>query len=240
MAIGFWLNGCSIVRDPESIVRETHREPSALAAFLSQGQDIPVRDGSVDLELPIRIGLAFLPPAGNTIDAVPTTDQRGIAQARVRDVMLSVPYVSEVIIVPDYYFVPGVTGGFEKMRELSHRFDFDLLAVLASDQTSYESRNFRSLGLITVLGADLWEGDVDKAVTAIELAIVEPTSRTVVMRMASGAAFGDTTTLLDDWRSSNHLRCVSFDEARVALVDDLQIRLGELRSRLESPMKRRP
>jgi len=239
LVLGFCLAGCSIVRDPDPYTREPRREPSMLAAFLSEGQETPVPDRSVVLEFPIRIGLTFLPPVGNISDAVPSAEQRTLAMTEVRDAMLSLPYVSEVV-ASDFHLEPGVAGGFEKLRELSRRFDFDLLAVLSSDQASYETQNFRSLALLTVIGADVWKGDVDKTVTSIELAIVEPESRTVVMRVASAAAFGDTTTILDDWRSSDHVRRVSFDEARVALVRDLPQKLGELRSNLDLPTGKRP
>jgi rhombotail lipoprotein len=239
LVLGFCLAGCSIVRDPDPYTREARREPSTLAAFLSEGQEMPAPDRTVDLEFPIRIGLTFLPPAGNISDAVPSADQRVIAMKEVRDAMLSLPYVSEVV-ASDFDLQPGMAGGFEKLSELSRRFDFDVLAVLSSDQTSYETQNFRSLALLTVIGAGIWKGDVDKTVTSIELAIVDPQSRTVVMRVASAAVFGDTTTILDDWRSSNHVRRVSFDEARVALVHDLPKKLGELRSRLDSPAVQRP
>ncbi len=242
LALGCGVAGCSIVRDPERIARETHRERSTLADFLSNGQASPASDARVDLELPIRIGLAFLPPAGNVSEAVPTAEQRTATLMGARAAMMSLPYVSEVCIVPDYYLEPGAAGGFEKLRELSRRFDLDLLAVLSSDQASYETRNLHSLGLITVIGAGLWEGDVDEAVTVIELAIVEPESPTVIMRVASAAASasGDTTSLLDDWRSNKHARRVSFDEARKALNLDLPQNLGGLLTRIQPATGERP
>jgi hypothetical protein len=70
-------------------------------------------------------------------------------------------------------------------------------------------------------------------VTIIDLAFVEPASRNVVMRVASATAFGDTTSVLDDWRASGHVRSVSFDESQRALIAGLPAKLAGLRSRLE-------
>jgi len=59
LALATGLAGCSIVRDPGSIARETHRDASTLAAYLAEAQELPARDGAVTLELHCRIGLTF-------------------------------------------------------------------------------------------------------------------------------------------------------------------------------------
>jgi len=236
------VTGCSVVRNPDSRAWETHRERSTLGDFLgdSPGVSGPETREIVHPELPIRIGLAFLLPGWNRGAVIPSAEQRLAALEGVRAAILTQPYVSEVVIIPEHYLERGAVRGFENLRDLAKRFDWDLLAVLASDQTSYESRNFRSLGLITIIGGDFWKGDVDQTVTVIDLAFVDPTSRNVVMRVASAATFGDTTSLLDDWRSSEQVRSVSFDEAREALIAGLPEQLAGLRSQLQPALHQRP
>jgi rhombotail lipoprotein len=118
---------------------------------------------------------------------------------------------------------------------MAQRFDFDLVALVSYEQTMYEFQNMRSLGLITIVGKDFYKVDVDQALTVIELALIEPESRAVVMRVAAGDKFGDTTTLLDDWRSQTHVRKVSFDRADDVFVEALRAELPKLRERVTLP-----
>jgi rhombotail lipoprotein len=146
--------------------------------------------------------------------------------------MLSLTYVSEVIVVQEHVLGKN-PDGFERLRALGERFNFDLIAVIASDQAAFDMRNFRSLGWITYFGDKLWLGDVDQALTHVELAMVEPDSRTLVLRAASSRIFGDSTSVFDDWRSSDYVRLMSFDQARELLIDDLYQQLAALRPRVE-------
>jgi rhombotail lipoprotein len=228
--------GCTLVRDPERAPREKERIHSTpLADFLYDGKREPVVDGRATLLLPIRIGLAFVPASAETTGNIPTLEQRGRALDNVRDSLRALSWVSEVAIVPDYWFARQQGAGFDKLGALARQFDFDLVALISYDQAMYEFQNMRSLGLITIIGKDYYKVDVDQALTVIDLTLIEPDSRTLVMRVAAGDKFGDTTTLLDDWRSQAHVRRVSFDRANEVFLETLRRELPELRQRVTTP-----
>lgn len=230
------LAGCTLVQDPAAKpqAKESARS-TPLGEFLYQGRQVPGNDGRAQLLLPIRIGIGFLAPTDDSTGKVPTLAQRDATIEAVRESMRALPWVSEVAIVPAYYFgnQPGV--GFEKLQDMARRFDFDLVALVSYEQTMYEFQNMRSLGLVTMIGKDLYKVDVDQALTVIELALVEPASRSLVMRIAAGDKFGDTTTLLDDWRSQTHVRKVSFDRANEVFLSTLRQELPRLRERVTAP-----
>jgi rhombotail lipoprotein len=230
------ISGCTLVQDPDKKpLATTSARSTPLGEFLYLGKQVPHDDGRAQLLLPIRIGLGFLAPTDDSTGKVPTLAQRDATIEAVRESLRSLPYVGEVAIVPAYYFgnQPGV--GFEKLQDMAQRFDFDLVALVSYEQTMYEFQNMRSLGLITIVGKDFYKVDVDQALTVIELALIEPESRAVVMRVAAGDKFGDTTTLLDDWRSQTHVRKVSFDRADDVFVEALRAELPKLRERVTLP-----
>ncbi len=228
--------GCTLVSDPERKPQQKDRVQSTpLADFLYQGKQVPLENGRAALLLPIRIGLAFIGSTDESTGQVPTSEQRAATLDRVRESLRALPWVSEAAIVPEYYFRQQTGAGFDKLSGLADQFDFDLVALVSYDQAIYEFQNMRSLGLITLVGKDLYKVDVDQALTVIELALVEPTSRTVVMRVAAGDQFGDTTTLLDDWRSKQHVRRVSFDRANGIFLEALRKELPALRERVTLP-----
>lgn len=235
-ALALLVSGCTLVQDPgEKPQPVASARSTPLGEFLYQGKQVPHDDGRAALLLPIRIGLGFLAPTDDSTGKIPTLAQRDATIESVRESLRSLPYVSEVSIVPAYYFgnQPGV--GFEKLRDMAKRFDFDLVALVSYQQTMYEFQNMRALGLITMIGKDFYKVDVDQALTVIELALIEPETRAVVMRIAAGDKFGDTTTLLDDWRSQSHVRKVSFDRADDLFVDALRAELPKLRERVTLP-----
>jgi rhombotail lipoprotein len=228
--------GCTLVRDPQHDPLETQRTQSTpLADFLYEGRRVPAVDGRASLMLPIRIGLGFIAPTDDSTGKVPTIQQREATLDAVREQLRGLPYVSEVAIVPQYWFgnQPGV--GFDKLKSLADHFHFDLIALVSYDQAIYEFQNMKSLDLMTVIGADLYKVDVDQALTVIDLALVEPGTRTVVMRVAAGDRFGDTTTLLDDWRSKSYVRRTSFDRASQVFQAKLREELPNLRPRVALP-----
>jgi rhombotail lipoprotein len=228
--------GCTLVSDPERKPQQTDRAQSTpLADFLFPGKEVPLANGRATLLLPIRIGLAFIGSPDESTGQVPTKEQRAVTLDRVRESLRALPWVSEAAIVPEYYLRQQAGAGFDKLNGLASQFDFDLVALVSYDQAIYEFQNMRSLGLVTFVGKDLYKVDVDQALTVIELALVEPASRTVVMRVAAGDQFGDTTTLLDDWRSKQHVRRVSFDRANGIFLETLRKELPALRERVTLP-----
>jgi rhombotail lipoprotein len=227
--------GCTLVGDPDRKPLEKDRVQSTpLAEFLYQGKQAPADDGRATLLLPVRIGLGFLAAPNETTGQVPTREQRIATLESVRESLRSLPWVSEVAIVPEYYLGSQNGAGFEKLGGLARQFDFDLVALVSYDQAIYEFQNMRSVGLVTLVGR-VNKVNIDQALTVIELALVEPGSRSVVMRVAAGDKFGDTTTLLDDWRSQSRVRRVSFDRANGVFLATLRKELPALRERVTAP-----
>lgn len=228
--------GCTTVRDPDSKpeLKQTTRS-TPLAEFLYAGRKVPAEEGRAELLLPIRIGLGFIAPTDDSTGKVPSLEQRQATLDAVREQLHGLPYVSEVAIVPQYWFgnQPGV--GFDKLSALATQFRFDLIALVSYDQAMYATQNMRTLGLLTMIGKDFYKVDVDQALTVIDLALVEPRSRELVLRISAGDRFGDSTTLLDDWRSKSYVRRVSFDRAHDVFLEKLREELPALRSRVTSP-----
>jgi len=230
------LAGCTLVQEPGAKpVLKQSAQSTPLAEFLYPGRNLPIEEGHAALLLPIRIGLGFIAPTDDSTGKVPTLEQRQTTLDAVREQLRGLPFVSEVAIVPQYWFgnQPGV--GFEKLQSLADHFKFDLIALVSYDQAIYEFQNMRSLGLITLVGKDFYKVDVDQALTVIDLALVEPGTRTVVMRVAAGDRFGDSTTLLDDWRSKSYVRRTSFDRANAVFQSKLRAELPNLRPRVALP-----
>ena len=77
---------------------------NAIRRVYGDDKNVPKHDATVTLNLPIRVGLAFLPPrSGNPKDG-PTAAQRERILGTIRTNFDDLPYVSEIVPLPSYYF----------------------------------------------------------------------------------------------------------------------------------------
>src|SRR6185437_6671339 len=117
MAVCAALSGCTVMCWPDC-ARQSHvASSSSLVAFLYPHGTPPAGDAIPELQVPLRVGLAFLPTRGevNTLDAA-HQDQL-LEQVRAR--FAGRKFISQIVIIPDYYLSDrGLAGrsGFEGLE----------------------------------------------------------------------------------------------------------------------------
>lgn len=228
------LTGCSLLFDwgIDHDWKEEYRS-TALVDFLYGKGKVPVSDQPVELKLPIRVGLSFLPSVNPKTGDVPTASDRAAMLEKVRARFRDRPYVTEIVIIPDYYLSNTAdAGGFEKAEQLARLFRLDLVALASFDQAVYSGENARSFGYITLIGAYVLKGEIHEAHTIVDLAVIEPTNRALVMRAGGIAKFSDTSTLADDWRSETAVRRKSFETASTSLLANFDTELTAFETRV--------
>jgi len=68
----------------------------------------------------------------------------------------------------------------------------------------------------------------------VDLAVIDPGSRSLVMRAGGTAKFADTSTLADDWRSETQVRRKSFEQASSVLLDNFAQELQGFEARVRA------
>jgi rhombotail lipoprotein len=142
--------------------------------------------------------------------------------------------VSEIIIVPDYYLkgaggfespqgvqaLYGVKGGggFESLQGVQRLYDVDVMALVSYDQVTYRDDNSWSLGYLTIVGAYLVKGTRHDVTTLMDLAVVDPASRSILLRAGGADDRHGTTTLIGANREARRSRGDSFDRATDELI----------------------
>lgn len=235
VALCLALSGCSLLFDwgIDHAQKEQYRS-TELVEFLFGDDPTPPRDAPVNLQLPIRVGLSFLPNMRSGSGAIPTATDKENLLAQVRDRFRGLPYVAEIVIIPDYY-LNGRTGkGFDQAEQLARLFKLDLFALASYDQVVYSGENARALGYFTIVGQFLFEGETHEAHTVVDLAVIDPLSRSLVMRAGGTAKSADDSTLADDWRSETQVRRKSFEKASAALLDNFARELTAFEDRVRA------
>lgn len=159
---------------------ERHNSSSLVGFLYPHGAEPPARDQIPELRLPLRVGLAFLPQgnSGSTIGLAAA--QREILLDRIRKHFSSREFVAEIVVIPDYYLTG--TRGFEGLEGVQRLYNVDLMALVSYDQVTNQDVNAWSIAYWTIAGAYVVKGSRYDVATLVDLAVIDPASRSLVLR----------------------------------------------------------
>lgn len=195
---------------------EEHRSSSSLVGFLyPDGRAPPAGDSVVQLHVPLRVGLAFLPAANASVDG-PDAVLREQLLERVRRRFSDRHFVSEIIVIPDYYL--STQRGFAGLEGVQRLYNVDVLALVSYDQVAHQDLNEWSLGYLTIVGMAYLKGNRYDVSTLVDLAVVDPASRALVLRAGGVNVRHLNTTLLDAGRRSRETYAAGFSDAADQMI----------------------
>ena len=120
---------------------ETRRRSSTAEYLYPKDKDLKERPTIPHMELPLSVGIAFVPenkkvtrPA-STIDETAKRDLLEQVAAEFRDL----PMVSEIEIIPSVYLKPE--GGFRNLDQLSVMHNVEVIALVSFDQIQHTDEN---------------------------------------------------------------------------------------------------
>jgi rhombotail lipoprotein len=226
LALG--LSGCAALFDGLDHHRH-HAASSPLVGFLYGNRDIPPVAEEVRLELPIRVGVTFLAPEGRS---GPSAVDKEKVLAAIRDNFKSRPYVSEIVPIPDYYLRTGGNDGLTQIEQISRLNRLDLFAIISWDQVTDSSVNKNSLAYLTIVGAYFVRGDRNETHTLLDIAVIDPRTKTLVLRSGGTSALAGNTTLIDADRHETAQRSKGFEFATANLVDNFKRELTGFEGRV--------
>ena len=132
------------------------------------------------LNLPLRVGLAFIPDkdANTTISAV--TKNKLLEQ--IKKAFSTKEYVNEIIAIPEIYLQGS--GGYTTLQQVNNLYQLDVIALVSYDQIVNGRDNIFSLSYLTIVGAYILPGSGYDVSTMIDLAVIGVPSRSILFRSA--------------------------------------------------------
>ena len=213
------LSGCALlgVAPPcAPYCGAAQRSSSSLVEFLYPNGQLPPRDDSIpQLHVPLRVGLAFLPGRGAAA-AAPDAVQRAELLERIRSHYSDRSFVSEIVVIPDYYLAGQ--RGFGGLEALQRLYSVDLLALVSYDQVTHQDDNGWSLGYLTIVGAYVLKGTRYDVSTLVDLAVVDPATRSLVLRAGGIDSRHGNTTLIGQSRESRAASSDGFSAASGQMI----------------------
>ena len=195
-----------------------HHEASSVVQFLYPDTAMPfVQPEIPTLRLPLRVGVAFVPPGlpggrgFSRISANFTEQQKTELMRQVAGQFKALPFVQSIEIIPATYLRPG--GGFENLDQLRAMLGVDVIALIAYDQAQTSDDNEASLAYWTIVGAYLVEGQRNATHTLMEAVVYDISSRSLLFRAPGTSVIKNHATL---FRNDHELKKASADSIAAA------------------------
>ena len=236
-SLALMLSGCGILSGNECLFScaEKRAASTPLVQFLyGSDQRVPNRDEVVTLQLPIRVGLAFLPTRSGNPDEGPSPTEREKILGSIRSSFSNLSYVSEIVPIPAYYFDMSRADGMRQLEQLARLQRLDLVALVSYDQRTQVSENRRSFAYLTIVGALVVKGNHNETQTIVDMAVVEPLGRSLVMRAGGISSTANTVTAIDQPGALRKQQRVGFDQATDALITNFRTELTDFESRVRA------
>jgi rhombotail lipoprotein len=220
LVLAFLCTGCA------TWYNRSRHEANSVVQFLYPDQGQPFIQPQIPtLRLPLRVGVAFVPPAPAKGQAWrPATliseTQKTILLRRVAAEFKALPFVQSIEIVPTTYLRPG--GGFDNLDQLRGLMGIDVVALVSYDQAQNTSDTPWSFSYWTIVGAYFVPAQKNDTHTLMEAVVYDIPSRSLLFRAPGVSMVNGHSTPI---RTDAELRADSarsLDEAVKDLTVNLQ------------------
>ena len=195
---------------------QSHNSSSLVSFLYPNGGQPPQQNAIPELHVPLRVGLAFLPTQGAFGDTSLDAAHEEQLLERIRKKFSDRKFVSEIVIIPDYYL--ATSRGFEGLQGVQRLYNVDLMALVSYDQVTYTDDNKWSLGYLTIVGAYVVKGNTNDITTLVDLAVVDPKTRSLVLRAGGTDTHHQNSTMIDSQRDVRLASAASFDAATEQMI----------------------
>ena len=203
---------------------------SSLVDFLYPDGSKPagLADRMPYLELPVRVGIAFVP--GNSQDALPASEQQVLLNS-VANAFRDRPYVSHIEVIPESYLRSA--RGMQGMQQVAALFGVDIMALVSYDQLALSDERDSALLYWTVVGALVVKGNLNEVQTMIDTAVFDVQSTRLLFRAPGTHRDSGNATFMDADRKMRTLQLQSYTAATDNMIVNLNHELEQFREQVK-------
>lgn len=219
-----FINGCALFGE----YRDRHTRSTSLVQFLYPNGNPPLQDKpNPVLNLPLKVGLAFI-PGGNNSQITPAT--KNTLLENVKQAFESRVYIDEITIIPEIYLQQR--KGFSTLEQIKSLYQLDVIALVSYDQIVNGRDNIFSLSYLTIVGAYIFPGSGYDVNTLIDLAVIDINSQSILFRSAGTSGSKGVVAEAYKQQAYRKKQNQGFAKAMQQMQDNLQVELGKFEQRL--------
>jgi len=187
------LGGCTTSR-------HVSRRSSLMSYLYPSGAEAPPPNANVRLQLPLRLGIAFVPPdsggpyRGDFRSLFPPDSETRLLSI-VKKSFASRDWVGDIVMIPSSYLT--ARGGFENLEQVAHLMNVDVIALASLDQLQVSNPRRASFLYISVIGAYVLPLDRNETRTLIDAAVFHVPSHAFILRAPGISSITGSSTAVD-------------------------------------------
>ena len=224
------LTGCSAMWNWSG----GHRQgtSSSLVDYLYPDGEVPpaVSETIPHLELPLRVGIAFVPGQSNYATISEATKMQLLEG--VKEQFLDRAYISHIEVIPDTYLrsSKGVTG----MQQVARLYGVDVMALVSYDQVAVSEENPSGFLYWTIVGSYIIKATSNEVQTFVDTAVFDINTARLLFRAPGADTMSDRSTLVEAGEIVRKARDASFGAAMQQMSTNLSAELDQFEGRVKS------
>lgn len=229
------LSGCSALSRmlcTPSCQSNEHTSSSLVEFLYPNGATPPREDAMPELHVPLRVGLAFLPMQNGAENSGLDAARREELLDRIRRRFSDRSFVANIVIIPEYYLANR--SGFTGLEGVQRLYGVDVMALVSYDQQTHLDNNEWSLSYLTIVGAYVVKGNRHDISTLIDLAVVDPATKSLVLRAGGTDTRHGNTTLLEQRRESREASGEGFTAATGQMIENFDAALTKFQEEVRA------
>lgn len=205
---------------------------SSLVEYLYPKGEIPPKyDQSIpNLNLPLRIGLAFVPGPSNNVQGLSEAHKIELLE-KTKQSFKGQEFIKEILIIPDTYMRSG--HGFKGVDQIARLYGLDVIALVSYDQVVHLDDTKLSILYWTIAGAYFAKGSKNDVQTFVDAAIFDIDTHKLLFRAPGVNKIEDTSTLINSTEEIRKSREESFNLAMEDMTTNLRKELDSFQERIK-------
>ena len=232
------LTGCRTLW-PDANTRR-HRASSVVKYLYPGNTGVIERETIPVLNLPIHIGVAFVPEdagthgspswAASAVELLPETEKRELLETVVKS-FRPLPFVHSIQVIPTAYLTPG--GGFANLDQVKALYGLDVMVLVSFDQVQFTDEGIGSLLYWTLVGAYIIPAEKNSTATLLDAAVYDLTSRRMLFRAPGTSRSRGLATPVNLSQQLREDSIAGFRQAATNLVTQLRQELVGFEQRVK-------
>lgn len=204
---------------------------SSLVDYLYPAGEVPpvVEDTIPYLELPLRVGIAFVPPqSGRSVISEATKVE---LLENVKAAFVDREYIDHIEVIPETYL--RSSKGINGMQQVARLYGVDVMALVSYDQVAVSEDNAASFLYWTIVGSYVIKATSNEVQTFVDTAVFDVKTARLLFRAPGLDRSTDRSTLIESSEVVRKTRDASFASAMGSMTQNLAMELDRFRERVK-------
>ncbi|QSX33175.1 rhombotarget lipoprotein [Shewanella avicenniae] len=182
------------------------------------------------LKLPVRVGIAFVPPQAWRQEGVSVAEQMKLLE-QVKAAFVQYDYIGHIELIPSTYLKGA--NGFDTLDQVGRMFDVDIMALVSYDQLQQSLERKSALLYWTIVGLYTVPGNQNSVQTFVDTAVFDLATHKMLFRAPGVSQLKESSTAIGVDVTINNQSRKGYQLAVNDMITNLDAELGRFKTRVK-------